>query len=87
MNLVCSLTDCLELVTGSGVVLADDEPDSGIDWYNTDFRPYEGTEKPFVVLHPVCFQRVFEELIRQENVTVLSLIVGFAGDIKEALEI
>lgn len=84
-DLICSLGECDEVITGSGVLLADDY-NFGINWEEQGFRAYNGSEKSFVVLHPVCFERVIQELVRMQGMTALMLVVGFAGQLKADLE-
>jgi hypothetical protein len=91
MELVCSMKECREPILGVGVVLAD-TMGAGIDWASGNFLVYgdtmDGTTytKPWIVLHPNCFHLLFDEFMRQELMTAITMFVGPTGDLMQALE-
>lgn len=68
-------------------MLADDL-EHGIDWEAGGYETYEHitAPTPLVVLHPTCFLKLFDELLRAQSQTVLRFILGHVGEIKGALQ-
>lgn len=85
-DLNCSLPGCEDELLGSAVMLADDL-EWGIDWEAGGYETYAHIEAPtpLIVLHPTCFMKLFDELLRGEKQTVLRFILGPIGEIKGAL--
>lgn len=87
MDVTCSHPDCGEQILGTVVFLAPPEG-SSIDWQAGGYDDYvnqlpDGGYVHYVMLHPNCFQQVFNEFMRLELMTVLTLIIGPIGILKE----
>jgi hypothetical protein len=82
-DVTCSLGDCGEQVVGIGIILADVRGET--DWEKGGYTTY-GDKVKFVILHPMCFLRLFDEIIRQQLSTALNFYVSTSGDIHAILK-
>ena len=60
---------------------ADDEAHWG-----EELKVYQGSEREFLLLHPKCLHDLLDEVLRQEQATVLIMSLGPVNDVREALE-
>jgi hypothetical protein len=81
MELNCS--SCGKEILGSVAVVADAGEPKGMEWGNLFIYP--STEGGFALLHPNCFKKFQDEVLRQERGVVLSVALGKIEDIREAL--
>jgi hypothetical protein len=82
VELKCS--DCGEEILGSVCVAADaGEEDEGMEW--GELFIYPSTAGGFALLHPNCFKKFQDEVLRQERGVVLNVAFGKVEDIREAL--
>jgi len=90
MAITCSLLECEQPLLGSVVMLAPTEGNE-VEWsraYNDYVNQREdGSYLHYVLLHPVCFRRVFDEFMRQKLMTHLELLVGPIGLLAEEMGI
>ena len=86
-ELLCSNPDCNSLVLGRGVLLADDL-DLGLP-VSEQFKTYDHVEgkAQIILLHPNCFIELFNEFMRQENQTILRIVIGGVDDIDEIVRV
>jgi hypothetical protein len=86
MKLLCS--DCGKEILGSVAIVADAgvEDEGGMEWGDIQLYP-SSTGKGFALLHPNCFKRFQDEVLRQERGVVLSVGLMTVEDAREALEI
>jgi hypothetical protein len=83
-KLICS--DCGEEVLGSVCVVADaGDPDEPQAW--GELFIYPSTVGGFALLHPNCFKKFQDELLRQERGAVLNIAFGKVDDIREAMKL
>jgi hypothetical protein len=81
-ELNCS--DCNEEILGSVCVVADaGEESESMEW--GDLFIYPSTAGGFALLHPNCFKKFQDELLRQERGAVINVALGKVEDIREAL--
>ena len=87
MELTCSLEDCRAPVVGTGVLLSNLEGTDAVSWQGlqTYVGSREGRQTEWVILHPTCFVQLFEEMSRQQVMSVLMMAMGAVGDMKIAL--
>lgn len=85
MKLTCS--DCGEEILGSVAVVADaGENGEGMEWGSLKLYP-SSTGYGFALLHPNCFKKFQDEVLRQERGVVLSVGLMTVEDAREALGI
>lgn len=92
MELKCSLPDCLKDVVGKAVLLSDQftgEVDltSGGFLVHIGVNPDTDEEYEYLIMHPVCFLKLFNEFMLLEQGTILLMAMGPIGDLKAGLGI
>lgn len=88
-ELRCSLRECGKPLTGMVVLLKDDYYGT-IDWapaYDTVITQDGENKNELVILHTTCWEKVFNEMLAQEQMTALMFVIGGVGDVREALQI
>jgi hypothetical protein len=70
------------------VIVADDG--DGIPWAEGGYGTYigqkeDGSASEWVLLHPVCFSVLFDEMCRQGIQASLIFMLGHVGEIRQAL--
>jgi len=83
--MTCS--SCGDPILGSIIVTKEADPESTDDMRWGPLSMYEGSEGPFALLHPNCFKKFQDELLRQESAAMLLVGLGKVEDIREALQI
>jgi len=90
-DMTCSIKECGKPIVGAAVLLKDlwevgmfEKPEQ-FDSYV--LQEDEGTFTHTIIIHPTCFLDVFQELMRQEGETGVTLVVGPAGVIRSELGI
>ena len=82
--MLCS--SCNEEIVGVTIVLADEgeptEPQDGLVIYKGD-KDDEPTE--YYLLHPICYTKVFDEIVRQQAETTMFVAVATSANVREAL--
>jgi hypothetical protein len=86
MKLMCS--DCGKEILGSVAIVADAgvEGESDMEWGDIQLYP-SSTGRGFALLHPNCFKKFQDEVLRQERGVVLSVGLMRVEDAREALAI
>ncbi len=80
---MCSLQRCRKELVGAIVGIGGEED---FDWPKVGFDLYKAEGAPGgVLLHPMCFLDVFQELIRQEGQTYFTIIIAPIGEIRAAM--
>jgi len=87
MEMVCSDPACGKEILGSVCVVgdADPEPEEVMAW--GDLLIYPSTKGGFALMHPNCFTKFQNELLRQERSATILLALGKVEDVREALMI
>ena len=89
-ELTCSLGECRNEILGTGVLLSNLDG-AEIDWDTSELETYIGDKNglttEWVILHPVCFTRLFDEMMRQNQTSVLMIAMGTVSDMRLALAI
>lgn len=87
--MTCSLKSCGKDLLGMCVLIKDEYhaglSDEQYDSYNT--MEEGGQINRLFILHPVCWEQVFDELMAQEQMTAIMVIVGGVADIRAGLSI
>jgi hypothetical protein len=88
-ELTCSAAFCGEELTGQAVLLYDTEGESS---WGRSFETYVlqergGDQREVVIIHPRCFQVLFDEMQKQEIGVTLQFVMGSCSDMREALVI
>lgn len=84
MRLMCS--SCTKEILGSVAIVADAGEDEAMEWGGLTLYP-SSTGNGFALLHPNCFKRFQDEVLRQERGVVLSVGLMKVDDAREALQI
>jgi hypothetical protein len=84
MKLDCSA--CGKEILGSVAIVADAGEDDDMEWGDINLYP-SSTGNGFALLHPNCFKKFQDEVLRQERGVVLSVGLMKVDDAREALQI
>jgi hypothetical protein len=90
MQLLCS--SCGEEILGSVAIVADaGEDEEGMEWGELNMYPSSNGESVrldgFALLHPNCFKKFLDEILRQERGVVLQVGLMTVEDAREALDL
>lgn len=92
-DLTCSLAVCGKDILGRGILLKDDYGAGMFEKQQDVFDTYiiqapdDGIQNHIVILHPLCFQNLFDEMMMKEVYTAVTLIIASTEDLREGLQI
>lgn len=79
MAITCSYLECERELLGTVVMLAPMHGEK-VEWgkgYNTYVNRLDNGEYlQYVLLHQTCFQKIFDEFMRQELMTTVEMLIG-----------